>query len=71
MVVERCLNVRALLARLIRFQVSTYVITHDANGYQCDVTAVGGRVVTTALQVDGNRTKVGIDGFYKKPWRVC
>ena len=36
MVVERCLDVRALLTRLItRFQVSTYYITHNANGYEC------------------------------------
>lgn len=59
MVVERCLNVRALLTLLItRFQISNYCITHNANGYRFDVTAVGGRVVTTALQVNVNRTKV-------------
>lgn len=28
-----------------------------------DVTAVGGRAVTTALYVNVNRTKVGKDGF--------
>lgn len=52
MVVQRCLHVRALLTRLIRLRVSTYIITHDANGFQCDVTAEGGRVVPTALEVD-------------------
>lgn len=59
MVVERCLDVRALLTRLItRFQVSTYYITHNANGFM-GVTAVGGHVVTTALQGNVNRTKSG------------
>lgn len=72
MVVERCLNVRALLTQLItRFQVSTYYITHNANGYQCDVTAVGGRVVTTALQVNVNRTKVGKKWIFVRNCGVC
>ncbi len=30
----------------------------------------GGRVVTTALEVNANRAKVGKDGFYEKPWCV-
>ena len=47
MVAGRGLNVRALITR---FQVSTNYIAHDANGYRCDVTAVGGRVVPTALE---------------------
>lgn len=67
MVVERYLNVRALLTQLIaRFQVSLkciYYFTHNANGYQCDVIAVGGLVVITALGVNVNWTKVWKDGF--------
>lgn len=60
-----------LCSQLItRFQVSTYYITHNANGFQCDVTGVGGRVVTTALEVNVNRTKAGKYGFYKKLWCV-
>lgn len=44
-----------------RFLWTNY-ITHNAN--QCDVTAVGGCAVTTALHVNVNRTKVGKDGFF-------
>lgn len=59
---------RALLILLItRVHVSTYYITHNANG-QCDVTAVGGCMLNTAEEVNVHGTKVGSS---LKRWRVC
>lgn len=64
MVVGRCLIVRALLLDS-RFLPTTLPMMQMVISV---MSAVGGHVVTTALKVNVNRTKVGKDGFYKKLW---